>query len=524
MAIEESVLSRRGFLKGAAVLAAGAAVAGVAGCSKADAATESWMPEKWDAETDMVAIGAGGAGLAAAVEAGDQGMSIIVLEHQPMVGGNSAICNGGMCCPGSPLQKEQGIEDSAEIMYNDLITYIKHDADKDYLKTLSEQQARLWDWLTGMGVQFKKEGLIATTGQSRAREHHVKPSEVIKALNDNAKAKGADIRLNTKATKFIQHPVSKRILGVVATAEDGSTINIKAKKAVLLCSGGYARNVEMLNKWVFGEGADDYVKTTYDALGQDGSGILMAMEIGAQTRHIDYINMLTAQNPKGKIGDACSMYHVGAVLVNKEGKRYVNEAQGYIGVWTETDAQTDNVCFQVWDEPIAAAYAENDSSYYSMKKIIATGLMLKANTLQELAGLMGVPADAFVATMNKYNGDVAASGKDSEFGRETLVSMAGKPLALKTPPFYAFETTNALVCTKGGIAQDKTGQAVDVTGKTIPGLYLAGNVSGYCNFGIVPGTRQAVNTSGVGFGGAIALGRWCAEQIAKLDNWDAEKA
>ena len=514
-------VSRRSLIAGMGVAAAGAAC----GASRAARAAETpdWMPA-WDDEADVVAIGAGGAGLAAGIEARDQGMSVIVLESQESFGGNSARCNGGMCIPGSPLQAEQGIEDSPELMYEDLVAYTQEDNYPEFIKLTCEQQALLWDWLTGMGIEFKAESLIATTGQSVAREHHVGPYVAVETLYDNAVDRGADIRFSTPATHLVQNPVTKEILGVTAETPEGKEIHIKAKKGVLLCSGGYARSVEMLNKWIFGPGrAEQFMASCMDAPGQDGSGILMAMEVGADTRHIDYINMLTARNPKGTVNDACSMFHVGAVLVNKEGERFVNEAKGYIGVWTDVNAQTDSECFQIWDQPLYDEYADNDSHYYSMSKLTDSGLLLRADTLEDLAEQMGVPADTLVATMEKYNSDVEGTGKDSQFGREHLVSMAGVPMAIKTPPFYAWETTNTICCTKGGIRQDATQgcQAVDVMGNLIPRLYLAGNISGYSNFGIKPGTREAVNSSGIGFGGAIALGRYCAQQIAQRDDWDA---
>lgn len=522
MSTDERMLSRRGFLKGAAALAAGSAVVGLTGCSKANAAGASWLPEKWDAEADIIAIGAGGGGLATGIEARDQGLEVIVLEHQPNVGGNSAICNGGMLIPGSPLQKEQGIEDSPDKMYKDLMEWTKEDNYSDYIRLLADQQALLWDWLTGMGIKFKAESLLMTNGQSVPREHHVNPADVIKTLNDNAKKKGVDIRLNTKGKRLIQDPVTKRILGVEADA-DGQKLYFKARKGVVLSSGGYGRNPDLLNRWIFGTEAEKF--PVFDALGQDGSGLLMAMGVGADTRHRDYIGMLTVQNPKGKIGDACAMYHMGGVIVNKEGQRFVNEAQGYTNVWTELNLETDRTCFQIWDQTIATKNASNASSYYSHDKVAKTGLLLTANTYEELAQLMGVSAENLGATMKKYNADVASTGRDSQFGREHLVSLGPAPFPLNNPPYYAFETTSVICCTYGGITQDaKTCEATNVFGEKIPGLYLAGNISGYSNMGVMPGTRRSKNSSGTGFGGALATGRYCAQQIAKLDNWDAEKA
>ena len=149
-----------------------------------------------------------------------------------------------------------------------------------------------------------------------------------------------------------------------------------------------------------------------------------------------------------------------------------------------------------------------------MEKIVATGLLLKADTYEELAELMGVPADAFAATMNKYNEDVASTGVDSVMGRATIVSANGVPFPLDTPPFYAFETGNVIYSTSGGLHQDSQARVLDVYGEPIPGLYCAGGISVYANMGIVPLSRRSVGASGCGFGGAIVWGRIAAQNIA----------
>lgn len=519
-------LSRRNFLLGTAALGAGLAGA-LSGCAPQSHSVASTggtnastaLPESWSDETDLIAIGAGGAGIAAAIEGRDQGLDVIVFESQGMTGGNSAICNGGMAIPGSALQKEQGIEDSPDIMYEDMIAWYGDDYDEAYVRLMCDELARLYDWMTSLGVEFKAESLLATNGHSRPREHHLAPGAAMSTLAAAAEERGADIRTNTAVSGIIRDPESGRVVGVAL--EDGSVV--KARKGVVLASGGYARNADMLNKYVFGTGAEAYESSTYDAMGQDGSGILMAMALGADTRHMDYLSMLTVQNPEGGTGDACAIYHLGAVLVNKEGERYVNEAQGYTNVWTETNRQTDHMGFQVWDQAIYDEYRTNDSSYYSMDKVEETGLLLKADTYEELAGLMGVPADTFVATMERYNADVAADGVGSVMGRAHLNNDGPAPLTLDHGPYYAFGTTNVIFCTYGGLRQDATQgcQAVDVYGNVIPGLYLAGNVSGYCNMGVVPGTRIARNSSGTGFGGALVFGRYTAARIAEQESWDA---
>ena len=215
-------MNRRSFLKGGLAAGGAVVVAGRAGCAPQAGPMPSTgtgsdgLPDQWDYETDVVAIGAGAAGIAAGIEARDLGLDIIVLESQGKVGGNSAICNGGMCIPGSGLQKEQGIEDSPELMAQDLISYLGVDVYEDYIRLLAEQQGLLWDWLNDLGVEFRKESLVGTTGQSVPREHHVVPGVTITNLCDAAKERGAEFMLNTTAKHFVQDPASKMVIGVQA--------------------------------------------------------------------------------------------------------------------------------------------------------------------------------------------------------------------------------------------------------------------------------------------------------------------
>ncbi len=520
-------MSRRGFLKGGVALGGMTALGGLAGCAaqsapSSGAARTSWVPDEWDYEADIIAVGAGGAGLAAGVEAGEQGMSIIILESQAIAGGNSAICGGGIAIPGSPLQEQEGIEDSADIMYEDLCAWFANDYYDDYVRLLCDLNSGLYEWLTGLGVEFKEDGLIQSNGHSRPREHHVTPGDVISALQAAAEASGADIQFNVHVNHLVQDPVSRQIVGVVA-GEEGREVYYKANKGVLLCSGGYTLNLDMLEDWNFGPVIHELPFFSCSP-GQDGSGIQMAMEVGASTRHMSYCAMLSTLHPDGSPTDATAMYHQGAILVNMEGRRFVDESRGYTNVWEELLQQTDAVCYQVWDNDIAVEYTDNESAYYDHHKAEETGLLLQADTLEELAALMEVPPEALVSTVESYNADVLDDGVDSVFGRAHTSGTGATPPALDTPPFYAFKTTPAMGVTYGGIRQDVSQgcQVVDVFGNVIPRLHVAGNISDYCNMGCVPGTRRAINASGVSMGGAMSFGRYCVQQIAGRDSWDAQ--
>lgn len=503
-------LNRRDFLVGSAAAAAAVVVTGAAGCSSSGSATDGI---KWDHEADMIAVGGGAAGLASAIEGLDKGMkSVIVLESTSNLGGSSAVCNGGIALPGTPLQEEQGIKDSVDLMIDDLVKNTGPGNDPELIKVHAEHAAELWDWLTAFGIEFKKESLINTMGQSVAREHHVTPSKVMAALKEQADKRGAKIMVNTPATRLIQDADTKRVIGVEATDDSGETIRLKAAKGVLLCSGDFSRNTDMLNQHIFGTGAETVF--AYSGLGCLGQGILMAQSIGADTRSMSWIAMLSGQNPNGTAGQSTSVMNVGAVLVNKEGVRFTNDGKGYGNVWADINAQTDGQVYQVWDQTLYDQYVDNESSLYNMSNLEKTGLLIRADTLQGLADAMGVPADKFVATMEKYNSDVKTYGYDTVFDRRYLVSNGGVPFALEKAPFYAWLTCNVIVGTHGGLKRDTQARVLDLYGNPIPGLYAAGHITTYSMFGGVPLSRSARAASGIGFGGALIWGRLAAQNIA----------
>ncbi len=469
----------------------------------------------WNYEADLIVVGSGAAGLAAGIEARAQGMSVIVIESQPTFGGTSLICSGGIIIPNTPMQKQQGITDSVDIMFDDIVSMTGEDNNPENLRVYCEQSERLWDWLHGQGIECIDEPIVAVSAQSVPREHHVHAQSMCETLYANARNAGAQFHFDTKGVRLIQDPVTNRVLGLTAE-HNGQTVWYRANKAVLMASGGYTRNKQLLNQFIFGLGAEEIACDT--ALGDDGSGILMCMAAGADTRHLGYCSLYTQQHPDGDSSVGCAMYHMGAILVNRAGKRFVNEARGFDGVWEDVMRQPDGICFSVWDEKIARRQRENDRRYYSQRKLEESGLLLKADSLADLAELMEVSAFPLLANVRKYNEDLSEFGYDTAFGRRHLVAKVGEPVYIDQPPFYAWKTRNSLMTTHGGIRKDPNCQALDVLGHPIPGLFVAGGISGFCDMGIVPGTHRSVVASGPSLGGALAFGRYAVENIASFES------
>ena len=511
--------TRRNFLKGTGLLAAGAASIALAGCAPS---TQGGGSEglattgdiSWDYEADIIAVGGGGAGLSCAIEGTEMGQSVIVVESQNVTGGASAINNGGIAMPGTPLQREQGIEDSPELFAKDLIELTKEDNNPEWLTMHAQLAEGLWDWLTGMGLEFKAESLLATQSASLPREHRINPGLVVDALNKRAEEDGVEVLLNTKAVELIQDE-NKRVIGVRCEGKNSKNVYLKANKGVVLATCGYSRNPDMLNEYIFGVGAENI--PVFAAPGDEGLGHQMAMAVGAATKHMSVIGINAGQHPDGSMGQGCSLMNMGAIMVNQEGDRFVDESHGYANLWEDIAGQTGGICYQIWDDDLAQQQAENDSLLYSVAKLRDTGLLVECDTLEELAAQCNIPADELKKTVEKYNADVTSTGVDSEYGRKTLVSTHGTPIPCAKAPFYAWKTGMAIFGTSGGIRHNLNMQVERWDGSVVPGLYVAGSICTYANQGLVPGTHRNNGASGTGFGGALIWGRKVAQLIDELE-------
>lgn len=455
------------------------------------------LPKKWDAEADVVAIGTGGAGLAAAVQSTSQGKSIIVLEKMPVMGGSSAICGGALAFAGTDMQEKENVKDSKELLYKDLMT-VGENANVPYLvQTYVDNQMETYHWLKNSGVKFLKLGIAS--GQSVPRTHYVVPGDLLKVLSDIAKAKGANIITRTAASRLVVDEKTGKVRGVEAE-RNGKKIYYGAKKGVILGSGGFSLNKDLLSRFV----PPMANAKTMVGRGSNGDGLKMAWALGADLRDMPYIKAtfgfdLEAQNIKD---DFALFFYNGGIVVNKDGKRFVDESKSYKLVGDAALVQKGAMGFQIFDAAIRKT-AEKDP-LASINSLERKGRIQSGSTLMELAGKIGVPADAFEATVREYNENVEKS-VDPQFGRASLVAGFGKPVKIDQSPYYAFASTAYILGTYGGILTNAKAQVVDIFGNVIPGLYAAGEIVG--------GVHGAAYMTGTAFGKALIFGRLAAKSI-----------
>lgn len=493
MGNERKNLSRRDFVK---VTALG--VGATALFSGLDPrAIMAKVPKKWDQEVDILVVGAGGAGLAAAAMASSAGKSVLVLEKTPTVGGSSIICGGALAFAGTDMQAAENVKDSTDLFYKDMMTVGENVNVPVLVKAYMDNQLETYNWLKKLGVRFQKLGIAS--GMSVPRSHYVSPPDVIKVLSDAAKAKGAKILMETGAARLIQDEKTGNIRGVLAERK-GKKYNYGARKGVILTSGGFSLNKELLAKFVPPMAKAKAIV----GRGSNGDGLKMAWAYGADIQDMPYIKATFgfATNAES-IKDFALVFYHGAIIVNKEGKRFVNESKSYKLVGDAALLQTDAVGLQIFDSAIRAATEKDPLS--PVDALEKKGVIYSAPTLAELAQKVGVPPGALEDTVKDYNANVD-KGVDPQFGRTTLVSAYGKPVKIEKPPFYAFPSNAVILGTYGGILINSKAQVVDVFGNVVPRLYAAGEITG--------GVHGAAYMTGTAFGKALIFGRLAAKNLS----------
>ncbi len=420
---------------------------------------------------DIVIIGAGGAGLTAAIEAKNAGADVIVLEKMPMVGGNTLISGAEYAAANNWLQKKEGIEDNVEQHVQDTLKGGDFKAKEELVRVMAENALAGAEWLRDeVGVVWEDE-LMFFGGHSVKRSLiplGASGREIITKLAAKAEQIGIPILLNTKATTLITDEKGK-VIGVEAIGEDAK-YTFNTSKAVVIASGGFGSNVEMRVK--YNPDIDETILST-NTTGSTGDGIVMAEEVGANLLGMEYIQTYPICDPlTGTLlyyDDARLYGHT--VIVNKEGKRFVEELGRRDVMSMAIKAQTGHVCYELLDKNGFEASKLQENHGPELEYLFKNNLLVKADTLEEAAKFFDIDATELKNTVDKYNSYVE-SGVDLEFNKRSL------PSKVEVGPFYICKAAPAVHHTMGGIEINENTQVLDKEGNIIEGLYAAGEVTG----------------------------------------------
>lgn len=544
-------LTRRGF-------AACAVITAVAATSARPAAAHAAVTNipEWDEETDVVIVGYGAAGVAAGITAAQEGIDAIILEKSAEPDGGNLGCATG--CIQTCMHP-----DDVDQMYEKL-THFDHGANpadetEALYRTIIEREMEAADWLDDLddleiywvwrdyGEPAKMTGEVAWSERGDSSG-----SELWGNFHEIATDMGVDVRLATPATRLVQNPETKEILGVIAE-KDGHEVAIKAKKGVILACGGFAANPQM-QQYFTGWGIRYWPWGTPN---NTGDGIMMAQSVGAQLWHMcgSEIGSPCYRLPSEEVNCSVTMLASGHykaasswIFVNRHGQRFTNETAGISHsplwcrdrtVWFDMDKSTAEFVNQpywmVFDQatyesgPLYIQSTKDNMavSYAGVHQLLGQewtndwaqerGWIVKADTLEGLADkicgttpageyIEGIDADALKATVEAFNTVAAAGGEGDPFGRK-----AETCVALDDGPFYAIEMGMGIINTQGGPKHNENNQTLDTNNEVIPRLYNVGEL----------GSLNGGNYTLGNIAEALTTGHFAMLHAGELENWDA---
>lgn len=469
-AISGATFSSKGFLDAVADAAKKAGVTLSKADKKAIKKVVKTLPK--ESTYDVVVIGAGGAGFSAAIEAKNAGANVVLLEKMPAVGGNSLISGAEMNAAKNWVQPKLGInDDSPELHAEDTYKGGDMKGDMNVIKVMTHNALDAAKWCRDyLSVRFEDDNLFFFGGHSRKRAlipvGHT-GTEFITKFQAKADELGIPVITNMKAEELIKDK-SGRVVGVKATM-NGASYTFNAKGGVVLATGGFGANPEMVKK--YNPKIDERFKTT-DAPGTTGEALYMAERAGAQLVNMGYIQTYPICDPiSGVIELIADARFDGAIMLNQEGKRFVEELQRRDVLSEAILKQTGGYCWVLWNDKIGSisnTVKEHPTEYEAFTK---QGIMATCDDLKCVADFTKIPFDSLKGTVNRVS-SMTGKGNDKDFNhRSGLVDMTqGK--------YYVIKAVPSVHHTMGGVRINEKAQALTAEGKAIPGLWAAGEVTG----------------------------------------------
>jgi flavocytochrome c len=470
------------------------------------------MPKKWNETYDVVVIGSGYAGLAAAYEAKKAGASVVVLEKMRTPGGNSIINGGVVSAAGSPKQADNGIKDSPELLLQDMLKAGLNLNHVELAKMVADNSLSTVQWtIDELGVKYK-EHLSQEGGHSVPRmysTYNQSGAAIVQQQLAKLKAMGVEPRLQSYLTKIFREE-GGRVKGVeiregyvFPKADSGKVKTIKARKAVVLATGGFGEDAAF--RKIQDPRLDEKVLTTNQP-GATAEALREALRIGCTPLHLSWIQLGPWCSPDEKgmgiaafFAQGCAAQY-GLWINTLNGRRFVNELADR-KIRADAILREGNKCLAFCD---AHGIGKRASM---LPKFLGRGTVKQYDSLEAMAAAYNVPFAALKEEVDKYNTGLA-NKKDEAWGR--YLQKDAKPIG--TAPFYAMRLMPKVHHCMGGINMNDKAQATDlITDKPIPGLYAAGEVTG--------GVHGAVRLGSCATLDCLIFGRIAGQNAVKEKAW-----
>lgn len=501
-------VSRRSVLKGAAALGTVAMTGGfalnLAAPGSADAAQKK-LPTKWDETLDTVIVGTGFAGMAAAAEAMQGGAKVVLFDKMRVYGGNSIINGGEYNSWDDELHLREKLhlgDDSAELHAKDTIKGGDFYGNPELVQILCDGATPGLNWMIDDGGLKLRDILNRTGGHTAYRTHTCVEGVgrcYTEALKKIAERRGAKVRLQTEVTWIWRQDTDGPVIGV-EVLEKGKKKNIRIQRALILASGGFSRDIKMRQE--FNPDIVPDLNCT-NHMGATGEMIRYAQAIGADALQLCFIQLYPYAEPDKGTLDFPAVYPFrgpgyGIVYVNKKGKRFVNELERRDVVSRAEIATGMKPTYSIFCEKMITKMGTKEE----IEKGIGMGRFVKADSIADLAGKLGLPSDVLVDTINKHN-QYLKDKKDPEFNKAINDIM----LPIDEGPFYGIAQWPAVHHTMGGLRINKNAQVIDIWRKPIPRLYACGEVTG--------GIHGANRLGGNAIADCVVFGRIAGINAAK---------
>lgn len=447
---------------------------------------------------DVIVIGAGIAGVSTAVAAAEKGLDVILIEKMPKIGGSTVMSGGWFAFTGTEEQKRAGIDDSVELFRADLLNVGAHRNDPALVDAYLDNQLDTYNWLKARGVEFGEVSI--SSGQSAARGHSTRIREVLGTLHEHFGSQGGRTLVDTQVVSLIRGPEG-RVTGVV-TDQDAQ---LHAERGVVIASGGFSRSKKLLSIFA----PEQLAAIPYGGAGNTGDGLKMGWKLGAGMADIFAVSGTYGSHPETTDSqqELLTAYYMGGIIVNMDARRFIDESLDYKTLGSAVLTQREAIAFQVFDSSVRAQ-SHRGIALKDMDTLEDLGHLPSADTLEELAGLVGIPGDQLVATVQEYNAAVRGERSD-EVGRTHLCNGVGQLQPIVTGPFFAYPAKTLMTTTYGGLTFNTRGQVTDVDGDVIEGLYAVGEVTG--------GFHGAAYMTGSSLGKGAVFGRIVADHLSSVE-------